>query len=88
MGYLRRALSLDGHGPDLCAGSGYVSIEMADDAGSVAVLRRQEVLSEADEREFAADAAHTPGPYEIVERYCLDRRSDTYLRCHRQLLRP
>ena len=87
-GYLRRALSLDGYGPDLCAGWGYVSIEMADDAGSVAVIRRQEVLSEADERELAVDGATTSGPYQIAERYCLDLASDTYLLCGQQLLRP
>ncbi|MGE4070703.1 MAG: hypothetical protein AB7E72_05960 [Lysobacterales bacterium] len=87
-GYLREALRLEGYGPDLCAGWGYVSIEMADDAGSVAVVRRQEMLSEADELEFAPDAATTDGPYEIAERYCLDRASDTYLLCDRQLLQP
>lgn len=87
-GYLRKAMSLEGYGPDLCAGWGFVSIAMADDASSVAVIRRQEVLSEADEVEFVVDAAVAHGPYEIAESYCLDQRSDTYLRCGRQLLRP
>lgn len=75
VGTLRRALSLDGYGADLCAGSALVSAVLSEDGRAVDSVRW----------EYDPEAPLSgSGLVETRDRHCLDEVSNSYLLCRRE----
>lgn len=80
---LRLALSIDGYGPDLCAGSGLERAALSDDGRSVDSTRVSDSTEGLDPAQLARYMAGET--LRIRERYCLDDETDSYLPCGRRL---